>query len=433
MLGPMKKLLLFLICIIIYRLLLDYIYLNEITPYFEYWMLYNNGTTHSYIASWIVLSVFTFLVYPGFVKNTTDRTYTRDFFVYFIYLIKLVPFSSLIYFNPQPFLFIISEIVMWGCLFVFLLVDGHPIKLPFIKPSNGIINIVAIISCLSVIYVSGKYANFRLHFSLSDLYDLRFEAREFDMPTVLKYLYSAASNIIPICIVYYLVRKKYFIVLPLFFIGFLNFSIAGSKSALFKIVMCIAFIYLKKIDVKRLLLPLFLGLCAVSVIEYLWFDTIITSTLLVRRSLYIPNLLDTVYYDFMLNKSPFWYDTSNFTQLQFDIGQDYFNDDSMRANNGFFTDAYVNFGYLGCIIYPIILGYVFRMLDGATSGLNKGLIFYSVIIFIATIEGTFITTSLLTHGLFLMIILLYLMPREKLNSNIYPFPRYNKNETIAHL
>lgn len=269
---------------------------------------------------------------------------------------------------------------------------------------------VTIIVSAAVIIVSGVYAGFRLRLSLANVYDLRMEAREFNMPILLKYIYSFAANIIPICMVYYITRKKKYMIYLLAFIGLLNFSIAGSKSTLFRIFLCVGLLYLSKVNYKKWLIPSFLVICILSVLEFYIYESTFISTMLIRRSFYIPNLLDSVYFNYLQNMDPFFFDTSKFTNIQFSIGGDVFGIEQMRANNGFFTDAYINLGAAGCIVYPFIYSLIFRALEGACYGLNQCVSIFCAFLVVTTLESTFFTTSLLTHGIFLMIVTLYFMP-----------------------
>lgn len=413
----MKRILLFVIGVIVYRLLLDLIYFHQIVPFFSYWLMIDQSTTESGIISWVILALFTIPVIY-FYKNNDESRYISNIFVLFVFFVKLIPLSSIIYFQPQSLSYIFQQTILWIILFV-LLAQSGPIRFNAIQKRDSYILFITIIVSLAVLIVSGVYANFRLHFNLSDVYDLRFEAREFNMPKLLKYIYSFAANVIPICIVYYILKQRYVFVYLLAFVGLLNFSIAGSKSTLFRIVLCLLFLFLKNINFKKWILPAFLCLTVISFLEYIINDSTIISTLIIRRSLYIPNLLDSVYYDYLQNLDPYYFDTTKYTDLQFNIGNDVFGNDKMRANNGFFTDAYINLGTIGCFVYPFIYSTIIRFLAGACENHSNCIKVFSTFLFVTTLQSTFFTTSLLTHGLALIIVTLYLMPNTKTYSNRY--------------
>lgn len=398
---------LFVICSIIYRLLLDFIYRYQISPVFSYMLMENHMTYDSYMLSWLYFAIFLYPTYLFYIRRNDN--FVTAIFVIFLFALKLIPLSSILAFQPQSISYTCQHVIMWVFLLI-LLYNSSPITFKLFKPSNVMVGIIAIVMSLAVILVSGLYANFRLNFSLTNVYDLRMEAREFQMPIVLKYIYAAAANIIPVCIVYYIIRRNKWAVFALVFIGLLNFSVAGSKSTLFRILLSLCLLCLRKINFKKWIIPSFLVLSIVSLLEFHFNNSSVISSLLIRRSLYIPSLLDHVYFNYFANIDPYIFDTSKFTDIQFDIGKQVYLRDDVRANNGFFTDAYINLGSVGCVIYPLIYCILLRLFEGACKGKDKCISVFCVFLLVTTLESTYFTTSLLTHGIFLMIIALYLMP-----------------------
>jgi len=189
--------------------------------------------------------------------------------------VSLVPTTSLIAFSDSKFEFIYLNFLYWVLL----------LSLQFIIPSlvwqkgtsNGnklIRNAIIIALCAAVIFISFKYTGFRLHFGFSDVYDLRLEAREFEMPSILAYLQTAANTILPIIFIYYIVNKRKLYAVFIAFIIFLNFGIAGGKSVI--LLLFIAFIgyFLAKSLTKSLFLVWgFILLVAIPVFEFALFGT----------------------------------------------------------------------------------------------------------------------------------------------------------------
>lgn len=89
----MKHNLLFIIMVAIYRVLLDYIYRLQITPLFKYWLMVDNSTISSYAISWFILAVFCIATLQFYNKIPEYRN-TMLYVVLFIFLVKLVPFTS---------------------------------------------------------------------------------------------------------------------------------------------------------------------------------------------------------------------------------------------------------------------------------------------------------------------------------------------------
>jgi hypothetical protein len=66
------------------------------------------------------------------------------------------------------------------------------------KRSEIILWVFLMVYIGSILYVSGRYFGFRLHFNLLDVYVLRAEVRDLNLPTILRYLLPAAGNILPV-------------------------------------------------------------------------------------------------------------------------------------------------------------------------------------------------------------------------------------------
>ena len=85
----------------------------------------------------------------------------------------------------------------------------------------------------------------------------------------------------------------------------------------------------------------------------------------------------------------------------------------MRANNGLFTDAYMNLGEIGCLVYPFVYVAFFKFCESSFEGVNVELVMFVIIIMVITLNSSEFTTSLLTHGLFALCLLLYFLPRKR--------------------
>lgn len=407
----MKKQLLYIIVFIVYRLLLDWIYSIEIAPEFGYALLVNEATSISMIWSWISFAIITFFTIP-FLLDKHD--YFISCIVLVLYLIRAVPFTSFVCFSPQSTLYLCINIFYWCFLFWLLAQKNITIRFKM-KKSETIVSLFTFVSIAVVLIVSGVYAKFRLHLSLADVYDLREEARAFTVPTVLAYLHAATGNIVPVLMVYYITRNKKLLVLALGFIGLLNFSIAGQKATLFKIAFCIFLLVFKNIDLKKAIPFLLLILCGLVIGTYFYFDDSSLAFMVIRRVFYVPNMIDTLYYDYINAHSPLYFDSEASGQLAFDLSEIYLNRFESRANNGLFSDAYTNLGIIGVVVMPLLLSLFLKVFSDVTKGINSAIVSFSAIIIASTLTSAFLTRSLLTHGLFLLCLLFFFMPTDERN------------------
>lgn len=403
----MKKNILLILSIVAFRMMLDWIYLSQISPAFSYSNYFDNSTRQSQIISWCYLLFFIPFV---FWINDNRHDILSQLVALFLLFLRIIPFTSVMMFMPQPLNYVIANIIYW--LLVLLLLNHMKPQNPFnclkdVGSSQTMIWLLTIISVFTVVFVSGVYCNFRIHLSLDDVYELRFEAREFNMPIILKYLQSAASNVIPILMIFFISQKKRTIVLLLAFIGLMNFSIAGHKSTLFKILLCLGLFYFPKFDLKKYMPFLFVVLCLLTIGEFAYFNTIGLSTIVIRRGFYVPASLDISYFDYINQYGPTYFSEGIASKIGALSG-----DEEKRCNNGMFSDAFMNLGYLGCIVFPFIFTYFVKIIEHMALKLDNSLKVFAAFLIVSTLSSAYFTTSMLTHGMFLLALTLYFIPKR---------------------
>ena len=402
--------------VVFYRILLDYIYANYTSYIWGYAGFENHATTYSLIVSWLVLISLTLIVLPLF--RNQDSFYPDLLILFFV--MKVVPFTTIIrFFNTSNDLSVLYFVYF---ALTFLLTKRLKLR-PVPLKNNGIAGTSDFILYAGlfffaaiIIFISGYYAHFRIHLSFDDVYELRGEAKGFDLPLIIRYLWSPATNILPLLFAYFLSKKKKMVCLFILLIILLNFSINGMKSTFFKLLICVAFVLIKFNDLKKYYLPGFILLLLITILEGFIWDFHLIHDIVIRRVFFIPSMLDTLYYDYITQNGPMFYARGG-TPIQYVISDIYFGDPEMESNNGLFSDAFMNLGVMGCFVYPVIYAFMFRFCGSAFRGAEKGLVIFAAIIMSYTLEGSELTTGLLTHGLFLFCVFLYLisMKTYKLN------------------
>jgi hypothetical protein len=87
------------------------------------------------------------------------------------------------------------------------------------------------------------------------------------------------------------------------------------------------------------------------------------------------------------------------------------------ANTGIVADGYMNFGFAGIILWSVLLAVLLKIADAVTQSRNiKTTWAILLLTFYIMVDGAPLTT-LLTHGLFLAIMLCYFIPKEKSKLN----------------
>lgn len=166
-----------------------------------------------------------------------------------------------------------------------------------------------------------------------------------------------------------------------------------------------------------------MGLTVINIITEMS-TNIILASLFIRRSFFLPALLNNIYFDYIkkggellfysegligkiLNLS-YPYDVS-FPKY---IGANYFSAPQMAANTGLFADAYVNLGSVGMFIISIILGVFFKLLD--TFKNKKKIILFGMYSFIIMnlVNGSLLTWFLTGGGILPVLLLFFIKDNE---------------------
>lgn len=287
------------------------------------------------------------------------------------------------------------------------------------------ITALAIIFCLTVFYISGRYTRFRFNFSLTNVYELRNETKAMSIPRVLSYLYSWSKVCIPVIMAYFLSRKRWIRGLICLFTLFLAFGIDGSKFVLLLTLLAAGISVLPHIDVKklnRLVLAGITGVVAVSMLLYFLFGNLLAYSLFVRRLIFVPLRITQCYFDFFTTHTPDYFRGSfmrifgavtPYPDMAKMIGGLYFNAPDMNCNCGLAANAVANLGVAGCVIMPIIMIVVLYLMDLAADGIDPRVYFSAAVYASQALINSALFTVLLTHGMLLIIIIIALMKRDK--------------------
>lgn len=414
---------------ILYIVFLSQCYTKYIVNAYGYYGFKLAPTSDSILFSIVVLIFSFFYVY----KQKTN-TYSK-FIVYILFLINFI--STIVMFGlmPTSYKYILLFITYWIMLIFFTnffnkihLKDNKKV---FNSNISGIY-IITLIELFIMLIVLLKYTG--LHLNFDNVYDLRENYFEAKIPTILSYLYAAFKVVNPLLFIYFYNKKKRIGMTLSIIVQVLAFLCDGSKATLFSLILSYAVVkYINKKKVFNFLVNnkvkyyILLGLALVNVIGYLEF-TIFKSSFLynyfIRRLFFLPSLLNNYYFDFfslnivdyfrqsILGKIGF---TSPYTlRIQNIIGGVYFGAYDMLANNGLFSDAYMNLGSLGVIILPIMICLALRFLDYCARNVEP----YYLITVLISVSYIFMSSSfftvLMTHGyLGLCLIILIIIPKDR--------------------
>jgi hypothetical protein len=133
----------------------------------------------------------------------------------------------------------------------------------------------------------------------------------------------------------------------------------------------------------------------------------------------LPGLLTGYYYEFFSSHPHALLGHSVFksfvgypyaVQPPYLIASTYFHNSVMESNANLWADGFANFGYAGLVIASLLLGFVLWLYDSMSSRQDKLFAALAIGLPAFALANTGILTALLTNGIGLAMVLIYLMP-----------------------
>ena len=417
--SKFSRYILLLFSLVVYRIIHEFYYKHFISPIYSYAGYVTDSSNEQYICSWVIY-ILTLLFFTNALFSI-DRFWANVSLV--LLLLKFVPLTILLGFIPYENSYIFLNTIFWFELILFgnlfkpiRIISNNDIyrnRILFVK----IFYLVIALFVISVLFVSFKYTGFRLHTSLFDVYDIRFEQRENNYPTIFRYVLSASTIICPLVLCYFVDKKKYKLSFLFAFIIYVDFSIEGLKAIVFATIIGVLLHYLYK---KRYLLylPFFSSLLIFFISQIKQDEIQKAISFVIWRVFYVPSGMDYEYYTFFNLFEPDFYRNSIFrrfgaespyssSSVDIAVGE-YFSPEviGIRANNGLISEGFANFGNWGAFILPFILIIYIKIISSCAKGLDESYIFLISVIFAYTIISTFIPATILSSGVWILFIIL---------------------------
>jgi hypothetical protein len=363
---------------------------------------------------------------------------------------KIMLFMSLIYFLPGLSIYQYIKVdakmfFAWNVFWWILIVLGAipPLRIKTnaqIAKSKMLVLAIIICIALLVIFISWKYTGFRFTITFTDEYSLRAEERKIVLARFIAYLYASAPIILSLGLAISVKRRKYGISALFVLLQILNFSIGGHKTILLMSIISIGIILLgESVDEKKrgcfIVLAMLVEL-ALEIILALFGKSLALIENISRRVYFLPQILNVHYYAY---SSQYGYDfyargparifgikSKYGAPLPQIISQVYFGTDG-NANNGLFSEAFSNLGLCGCFVLPLFIVLTIGVLNIFIKQMDYTFVTLYAF-FCAFIWGSGnVTTGLMTNGLLLSAIIMYLIPKEYINSDSIGNRRKNKS------
>lgn len=326
-----------------------------------------------------------------------------------VMVILLIP-SALLYSsyeNINPLIFFSHNLFFYSLIFFSKIKIKIPIKKFKNRASFHLLLIITILGIMPYLrylpYINLKNLLFKEIYETRDVFK-----KVGDM--YLGYTYSWFNKIILPTLLAFAIfyKKKLVIVFSVVLLVFL-FLLGAHKTVLIGIGALLLTYKLKYNQFVNYFAKALIILTSISLFLYVFFDYSYLSIYTIRRGLFIPALLDVAYFDLFENNYLYWSESffKGIIKNKYDvlhpylIGDKYFNQPKMAANNGIVSDGYMNAGMLGVIINIVFISMYFSIINSLKIS-NK--FFGLYLLLLVLIISSSLTTLLLTHGAIILLI-----------------------------
>lgn len=408
---------------LLFKLILDIAYVTFQSPVYGYTGFDLNFSIGNYVLSWC-FTIAIIVVTPNILKKVSDYFLVTFSFSLILPLLSLYGLNYELSFFP-----VLVSLCSYLGLFAILKTktSDSGMRFSYIKNGPKIFQLVCytMIGYLVIWYVaSGAINNFNL--DPSKVYQFRKMNSQLTNLGVLTYLNIWVYKVFNLSLIAYaLLKKKRILFIALLLVQVFFYGVSAHKAVLFTPLIIIS-IYFYFTHTKALAtVPLaFLLVCSISLIMYHYGGNSLPASLIINRVFFIPNYLTFVYFDFFSSHAfSYWSDSFNFLLspvypegIPPTIGS-YLGTNEF-ANNGFISSGFSQAGIYGVIFYVILTALILKVIDQFSE--DVGVLWFALCIVITPLRSLIISadlmTTLLTHGLLLSILMLFLLrkPRQKL-------------------
>jgi hypothetical protein len=408
----MKKIILSLVLSLISLLLLTEVYKEKIVEKFNFGG-FVGGEPTNVILGYSIL--FFSIIFSALIKSKVFKFYAA---INIIFLLQ--PSMILMVYGKQnvgAYLIIVGSLFMVGLtcqLFSTLRVkvkDGIDI----INYEKTILNVPMALIIL-VLFVVALKVNFEIRLDFSKVYDYRF-----DLNDHLSFPYNyiipfAAGPLLGFASVAAIVFKAYYKAVFIIFFGFLFYGFTTHKSYLFIPLFSILVFYStkSKIGLMNLMQIFIIFISATAALGNNEIIDTVTS-MVANRVVFLPSLITFAYIeefsrlDYMFwseSKISFGLISSTLSDYSVNhIGRIMTGDPNNVANVGWVANGFMNLGFLGVVIYSIIVAALLRIIEFWDTKFDRNLILPAFSISIMNIVlSVDIIVSMLSTGLLFMLI-----------------------------
>ena len=410
-----KNTILAFLSMLLYKIILDLCYWLVISPIFRYakFVLEVNGA--KLVEAYLLLPVI-FVLMPKSPKKLSN------IMIWMLILVSYVPMLTIFALKDESRVFMYAATFFW--LIVFQLVRLPRIRLRSLERSTVIgYALSAFIGMVVFLMLYWRFG-FSLNLTIKDVYGIRTQYSRTEVPLAGYFINWQAYILNPVLFLTFTIRKKWLYAGLIVLFQFFLFSTTGLKSFLFSIpfVTFVVWATTRK-NVFAYIAAGLVGVILVGMLSYWLVGDILTSSLFTRRTLLVPAHTYFLYYDFFSQNDPVLLSSTRIFRSFLDypyhlappnlIAEASFNLPEMAANTGLVGDAYMNFRHAGLVLWGILLAAVLKLVDACSAGKDIRITTAAVTMLVLSLVNGGLLTNMLTHGLLLSLLVMYLLPKKK--------------------
>jgi len=399
------------VLLLVVKVLLEVAYVFFVTPHYAYFgfVVETNGVK--------LLESYLFLIFLYTFLPSSERRISA-IAAKLLYVFIVIPTLSFYALANQPRAYMYLLVVgFWLTLLIIQIFPKLRIKKPMGMTSPLLFGLAALSIGVYAVLIKINGLPTLKALDLSKVYEIR--AVVTWGPSLMGYLVPWLANVINpffLSIAWY--KRRYFAVFVMLGLQLFLFLITGHKSFLLAPLLVVFVIYaIYRRDILKLTLWGLIAAISGSLVVYAMGWSIVPASLLIRRVLFVPAKLSFHYYDFFSSHqlmylaqshlNPFLSNPYSMPTVHL-IGKVYYNNPVLAANTGYLGDAYMNFGFLGVLVFSGILGMVLVMLDSITAKTNITVAIGATITPIFGLVNGALFTVLGTKGLLLGMLIVWL-------------------------
>ncbi|MHC5229781.1 hypothetical protein ACYSNW_16065 [Enterococcus sp. LJL99] len=417
----------FIICVLVY-ILFSLVFLKLFPKYFQQSILLSRGiffldvSYSKMIVSCIIFLLILIFIFVGFNKG---RKSASDYFVLLLFLLGYIPESILFFAMNLSIEYFFSLNLFWLVFISTLFLtrrwfSNRRLYIGNEKQRYILLVVMIVFFTLTVFYIFGRYGSFNFNFSfnIDEIYELRINARQYNIGKIFDLLRNNAMYIVfPLMILVLFAQKKYGLSFFILLLQAMLYSIDNQKAAFFLVIVSIGIFFFLKNDIFFKFPKYILGL---SVFQLLFFNTSLGMFLLrnfFERIVFLPAILGANYFTFFSSNPKivpfvsFFQKLGMYSHYPYDEGISYmmgellFFNKNISANTGGFGMAY-SYGAVGMILIAVLYAVLISFFDVYTSHLSEKVYMCILLIQVFVILNVSIFVVLSSYGLLLALVLL---------------------------